>query len=117
MRQITRDAAIAFTWDRNFKRANTEVRVSPGGTQLLLHGNIIAARFKGGTQRVMYTMAGWGTPTTRQRLNGLLQYLGHTNTCVYQDRHQQFVWHEGKDYPIAPDADWYINSNNELEVL
>ena len=90
MRQITQDAAIAFAWDRNFKRANTEVRVSPGGTQLLLHDNIIAARFKGGTQRVVYTMAGWGTPTTRERLNGLLQYLGHT-TRVYQDKHEQFV--------------------------
>ena len=116
MRQITQNAATAFAFDRNFKRDNTEVRVSPGGTQLLLHDNIIAARFKGGTQRTVFTLAGWGTPTTRERINGLLEYLGY-DTRVYQYKHEQWVRHEGKDYPISVTDDWYINSNNELEVL
>jgi len=115
MRQITQDAVIAFANDRPFRRANTEVRVLDGGTQLLLHNNIIAARFAG-SGKVMFTLAGWGTPTTRERVNGLLQYLGHT-TRVYQDKHEQFVWHQGKGHPIATDDDWYISDNNQLEVL
>ena len=115
MRQITQDAAIAFEQDRPFKRDNTEVKVYDGSTQLLLHGNIIAARFKG-SGKVMFTLAGWGTPTTRERVNGLLQYLGHT-TRVYQDKGAQYVRHEGKEYQIATYADWWINDNNQLEVL
>lgn len=115
MRQITQDAAIAFANDRPFRRDNTEVRVLDGSTQLLLHGNIIAARFKG-SGKVMMTLAGWGTPTTRERVNGLLQYLGHP-TRVYQDKHEQFVWHEGKAHPISADDDWYISDSNQLEVL
>ncbi|UCC74154.1 MAG: hypothetical protein JSV86_06225 [Gemmatimonadota bacterium] len=115
MRQITQDAVIAFTNDRPFRRDNTEVRATAGGTQLLLHNNIIAARFVG-SGKVMFTLAGWGTPTTRERVNGLLQYLGH-KTRVYQHKHEQFVWHEGKEYPIAADDDWYISDSNQLEIL
>jgi hypothetical protein len=116
MRQITQDAAIAFANGRPFRQNNTEVRVLNGSTQLLLHNNIVAARFAG-SGKVMFSLAGWGTPTTRERVNGLLQYLGYT-TRVYQDKHEQFVWHEGKAHCIRADDDWYISdNNNQLVVL
>ena len=115
MRQITQDAVIAFANDCNFKRANTEVRVLDSSTQLLLHNNIIAARFAG-SGKVIMTLAGWGTPTTRERVNGLLQYLGHA-ARVFQDKDEQYVWHEGKVRRIASDDNWYISDNNQLEVL
>ena len=115
MRRINQDAAIAFVNDCPFRRDNTEVRVTPGATQLVLYKSVIAARFAG-SGKVMFTLAGYGTATTRDRINGLLQHLGH-KTRVYQHKREQFVWHEGNRYPIAADADWYISDNNQLEVL
>ena len=115
MRKLTQDAVTAFANNRPFRRANTEVRVTPGATQLVLHKSVIAARFTG-SGKVMFTLAGYGTPATRERVNGLLQHLGHT-TRVYQDKGDQYVWHEGKAHPIAADDDWYISNNNILEVL
>lgn len=74
MRQITSDTAIAFLAGTGISRANT----STDGRVLLLHGNRIA--WKGehnGTAGVFITCAGWGTPTTRERLNGVLRVMGH----------------------------------------
>ena len=115
MRQITQDAAIAFANNRPFKRDNTEVRVTEGNTQLVLHKSVIAARFVG-SGKVMFTLAGYGTATTRERVNGLLQYLGYP-TRVYQHKHQQYVWHSGYKFPIGADDDWYISDSNQLEIL
>ena len=115
MRQITQDAVIAFENDRPFKRANTEVKVSDHSTKLLLHDNTIAARFKG-SGLVSFTLHGWGTLTTRERLNGLLKHLGY-NTRVYQDKGVHYVWHEGQRHQVSKYADWWINSENELEVM
>lgn len=58
----------------------TAARTHTDGTSLFLHGNKIATLERypfGGTKSVTMTLAGWGTPTTRERLNGLLQSLAH----------------------------------------
>ena len=81
----------------------------------MLHNSVVAARFVG-SGRIIFTLAGWGTPTTRERVNGLLQYLGYT-TRVYQDKREQFVVHKGEAHCIRADDVWYISDNNQLEVL
>lgn len=67
-RQITIDAIRAFRNGNKFKRSNTEVKIFPMNTRvLLLHGNIIAQ-----TQDNVLRIgtAGWKTVTTKERLNG-----------------------------------------------
>ena len=78
MRAITQDAARAFIDGRPFKRDNTQVRVRDGNVSLLLHGNTIAVRHQGRPLgETVLSLCGWNTPTTRERLNGLLELLGH----------------------------------------
>jgi len=91
MRKISRLAALAFINERKFSRDNTKVRSFPtiGGnmTELYLHGNIIA-RKRGG--KIHLTLAGWGTPTTRERLNTLLSELD-SDVRFFQSKHEQFA--------------------------
>lgn len=70
MRKITQEAASAFHNAQPFKKSNTEVLVSDYDVLLKLHGHSIAwwNTFTGDYE---VTLAGWPTPTTRERLNGL----------------------------------------------
>ena len=105
MRKITRLAARAFIEGREFHRDNTSVVIAQTGygdvKRLLLHGNIIAIqdlfsntrdsskslmRTKGNLQ---ITLAGWGTPTTRERLNTLLTETGKREG-VWQHKFDQY---------------------------
>lgn len=74
MRKITKQAARAFLEGRAFKSGNTAVTVEQAGDDqvvwLALHGNRIAQGIGG---RILATLAGWPTPTTRERLNGLIR--------------------------------------------
>ena len=123
MRKITQDSIKAFLNEDNFKRGNTEVKVSHIDenidsnvpykpitviTDLLLHGNIIATatkKFINGKYETSITMdsAGWKTVTTKERLNGLLQYLNAGS--IYQKNFQWFyneqLWH-GEEIIIWP---------------
>jgi hypothetical protein len=70
MRKITQDAIASFNNHKNFKRDNTEVRISSEGKiiELLLHNHVIAGKSLG---ILSITNAGWFTNTTKERLNGL----------------------------------------------
>lgn len=67
MRKITKTVATAFLAGKPATAANTKTN----GTTLFLHGHAIAWKEKGGT--IAMTLAGWPTPTTRERLNGVCQ--------------------------------------------
>ena len=116
MRQITEDAARAFEADCAFKSGNTEVRVEQlGNTYLLLHGNVIATRFTE-SGNVVFTLAGWGTATTRERVNGLLNVMGYP-TRVIQNKDVQYLFHMGQSKQIDAHDRWFINKDYEVEVL
>ena len=68
MRKITEDAIRAFMNGQKFKRGNTEVVLYGMQRVLFLHGNFIASLDASG---LFITAAGWATPTTKERLNGL----------------------------------------------
>ncbi len=72
MRNITRRASLAFRGGDNFTLGNTAVTYDShtGIKQMRLHGNLIAETRDG---ELYMTLAGWNTPTTRERLNGLLE--------------------------------------------
>lgn len=74
MRKISYEAALAFCHNAHYKNDNTEVVVSERDcmTVMRLRGHIIATRVG---VRVRVTLAGYGTPTTRERVNGLLTVL------------------------------------------
>ena len=62
-------------------------------TDLLLHGNIIATATKKAINNkyettITMTSAGWNTVTTKERLNGLLQFLNAGG--IYQKDFQWF---------------------------
>lgn len=70
MRKITEQAARAFHSAQPFKKSNTEVEVHDRDVVLKLHGHPIAW-WNTFTNEFEVTLAGWPTPTTRERLNGL----------------------------------------------
>jgi hypothetical protein len=72
MRKVTKEAVSAFNQKRNKSIGNTSVIVneSVGIVGLYLHGNLIAERHIE-TDAIRITNAGWFSPTTKERLNGL----------------------------------------------
>jgi len=97
MRKITKEAARAFTLGRKFKKANTQVCSG----MMLLHGNLIAEWGK--DNELFISCAGWNTPTTRERINGLLTHLGFPFALFQKD----FALFESKDGKELDPSGWF----------
>lgn len=65
MRIVTQKIKRAFEQGVSLKVGNTKT----DGTSVFLHGNEIVRRDPSGL--VFATLAGWNTPTTRERVNGI----------------------------------------------
>ena len=100
MRQITKQISKSFRKGFSKKISNTET----DGVSVWLHGNRIAWRNQDNT--ISITLAGWGTPTTRERLNGILEAHGITY-WVAQDRGQQVI-RSSQGRRVIPDNDTVI---------
>ena len=72
MRKVTERIKKAFEQGVSLKVGNTRT----DGTSVFLHGNEIIKRDASGL--VMAALAGWNTPTTRERINGI------TGLGIYQ---------------------------------
>lgn len=70
MRTITKEIATAFLAGEAKSLGNT----ATNGREVFLFNNIIARKMEDGTSRV--SLAGWNTPTTRERVNGILRLSG-----------------------------------------
>jgi hypothetical protein len=68
MRKITQEAVVAFYNRKQFKKDNTRVDVDATIAHMYLFNNRIATINANG---LFITTAGWDTPTTKERLNGL----------------------------------------------
>lgn len=73
MRKVTEETCNAFLGRVRKTSGNT----TSTGDELLLHGNCIA--WHEDPYTVKLRMCGWGSVTTRERLNGLLELLGRRN--------------------------------------
>lgn len=93
MRKITEAAVRAFLADQSFKRDNTRVARTIAGTRMYLHGNLIAENRNG---VIWISNCGWETTTTKERLNGLLDYLGKSR--IYQ-RNFTWYWKDNEEFP------------------
>ena len=103
-KKITREAVEALFAGEPFSKGNTRVslRVAPaGGTvaELFLHGTAIARRYLL-TGTVLIRHAGWTTNTTKERLNGVLQAIGHAGISQ-----KAFRWYLG-DLAWDEGANW-----------
>ena len=83
MRKVTIETAKAFLAGTKRTVGNT----ATDGTTLTLHGNVIARKESDG--RIVATLAGWPTVTTRERLNGLCELMG-LGRPFHQKRRAQF---------------------------
>ncbi len=94
MRKISQLAAQAFRNGTKFNRDNTSVcKRSDGSMELWLHGHLIAKQSR--TEGLLISLCGWPTPTTRERLNGLLDALGYpVGFGLYQSKHVQYIGDE-----------------------
>lgn len=66
------------------------------GKTLFLHGNPIAKRAPEAMGGIYVTLAGWATPTTKERLNGLLDLVGLKDyprhvVGIHQAKHIQYL--------------------------
>lgn len=93
MRKVTRNCAQAFIDGRTYTEGNTSVFIGSNGERVMtLHGNTIARMTEGDpgvSAELSITLAGWPTPTTRERLNGLLEIAGSFQR-VWQENHAQY---------------------------
>tara|TARA_R110000764_G_scaffold212847_1_gene299214 strand:+ start:230 stop:547 length:318 start_codon:yes stop_codon:yes gene_type:complete len=87
MRKVTRETVKAFLNGKTKSMGNT---VSTGNA-LLLHGHEIATRHDDG--KISISMCGWGTVTTRERLNGLLRMVGASFSISQRNYSQCLVNH------------------------
>ena len=69
MRKITQEIASALFARQDVNKGNTATLDG----EVFLHGNKIAKIEDGA---LLMTLAGWNTPTTRERLNGIADVFG-----------------------------------------
>ena len=93
MRKVTQQIKAAFEQGKSLKVGNTKT----DGNSVWLHGNRIVMRQEDG--RVWATLAGWNTPTTRERVNGI------TGIGFYQKDFEPML----KGEEIDPGA-WFVVS-------
>ena len=103
MRKITKESSEAFVNFEQYKKSNTEVAIKYGYSPLdeiarfYLHGNCIAEitrstlpECQGFLSSIEIDLCGWHTPTTRERINGILDALGY-DFRIAQRNHEQVL--------------------------
>ena len=83
MRKVTEQITEAFLNGRKLTVGNSMT----DGNSIFLHGNKIAWRDEG---ELYISMCGWGTPTTRERLNGLLRTI-NADVRIRQRNYEQLL--------------------------
>jgi hypothetical protein len=86
MRQITKESVRAFYKQERFYKNNTSVIDTFFGAKFYLHNNLIA-EIKNG--KLYISNCGWFSNTTKERLNGILDYIGKPR--IYQKRFEWFL--------------------------
>ena len=110
MRQETSTIARAFSRGKKASQART----STDGNTVWLHGNKIAWRTEAGD--IGFTLAGWPTVTTRDRINGILKTFGYGLWGVAQRDHDQYlVYLAEKVMPLDDNDSFYLSDLKGLQ--
>jgi len=78
-------------------------RTHTDGQTVWLHNNRIAWRNTEGN--ICFTLAGWPTTTTRERINGLLSTFGWGRWGVSQRNHEQWLVHHAEKVTEIGDSE------------
>ena len=110
MRKIEREmqqAICNLSNGQTWRKSNTEVaKNSEGDTSVYLHGNRIAFVSQFGD--ITLSSCGWDTPTTKSRLNAILDTFLH-GFHVWQRNFTWYIGNTGNCGPTAPDADVFFD--------
>ena len=126
MRKITKESSEAFVNFEQYKKSNTEVssyevydseEIDPSiqerTSAFYLHGNRIAFLFRREVREAYETkeeisinidLCGWHTPTTRERINGILDALGY-DFGIAQRNHEQVLVRFRRRWTFSPDGE------------
>lgn len=103
MRKITQRIATAFHSHNRLSISNTMT----DGESVWLHGNKIIKREN---NEIYFSLAGWNTLTTRERINGIVG-----NKVIYRIKGEAFINNEWGDVCIGS-KDWVpLASCNSIE--
>jgi len=102
MRKESLKIALAFSAGV----AASAARTRTDGQAVYLHDNLIARRGADGS--VWVTLAGWGTVTTRDRVNALCRVLGSGVRFYQRDHGQRVAFPDGSDFDTCPHDHWVI---------
>ena len=102
MRKITKESSEAFVNFDQYKKSNTEVASLDTIARFYLHGNCIAEINRGKLPyreltSVIIDLCGWHTPTTRERINGILNALGYDFRIAQRNHEQVLIRSNGQD--------------------
>ena len=129
MRKITKESAKAFVNFKPYKKDNTEVAIKYGYSPLdeiarfYLHGNCIAEINRSklpecrGLKSIEIDLCGWHTPTTRERINGILDAL-HYDFKIAQRNHEQVLvrMKNENQHCYVTDSDFSYSWEQELKL-
>ena len=122
MRKITKESSEAFVNFKSYKKGNTEVSSyevyesdllcsQERTSRFYLHGNLIArmtkqigSRYPEGLESIKIDLCGWHTPTTRERINGILDALGY-DFRIAQRNHEQVLVKRVPNFIFNPDGE------------
>tara|TARA_B110000467_G_C17962811_1_gene285999 strand:+ start:235 stop:543 length:309 start_codon:yes stop_codon:yes gene_type:complete len=100
MRKVTEQIKQAFSQGTSLKVGNTRT----DGQTVWLHGNAIVKRDPDGLVR--WSLAGWNTPTTRERVNG----IANADVC-------QFKFEPVLNGQTIDSSDWFASPNKLPDPL
>jgi hypothetical protein len=86
--------------------AASAARTRTDGHAVYLHNNLIAQRDPDGS--IWVTLAGWGTVTTRDRVNTLCRVLGSGVQFYQRDHVQRVSFPDGAVFETCPRDRWVI---------
>ena len=110
MRQETQKIARAFYNGQ----AASAARTTTDGNTVWLHGNKIAWRTEAGD--IGFTLAGWPTVTTRERINGILKTFGYGYWGVSQCKGDQYLMYLAeKVMPLDGSGSFYLSDLKGLQ--
>ena len=121
MRKVTEKAVSNFLKGKTAKTANTEIRRFESGYQgdvftMRLHGNLIASREES-PKMIRFTLNGYNTVTTRERLNGILEAIGKPYRFAQRNHQAVIVWMDGdkqRKIQISSDEFYSLTDLDEM---
>jgi len=135
MRKITKESSKAFVNFEQFKKDNTEVKITSSPKNLLhlyrppypdeiakfyLHGNCIAEVTRStlpecfGSKSTEIDLCGYHTRTTRERINGILDALGYDFRIAQRNHEQVLIRLRRRRWTFNPNGE---NSETYLEDI